>query len=241
MARDSVTEERERCHLHLLGCWDLRVSGETIELGVREQRLLALLALRGRRPRTYVAGTLWPNSTEDHALTSLRTAILRSRRAVPSILDVGRSNVALHPAVRVDVHDMLRVAEHGDGPVPNPKDSLAVLSAGDLLPGWYDDWVLFEKERLQHLRLRALETLGASQLASGHPDLALAAALEAIAVEPLRETAHALVIRAHLATGNPSAAIHAFRHYRGRLQQELGIAPSRELADLVRPLLPARA
>jgi DNA-binding SARP family transcriptional activator len=226
--------ESGRLDLKLFGCWDLRVDGRIVDLGQREQRLLALLALRGRRTRPYVAGTLWPDSTEQRAQMSLRAAVLRSRQAVQGILEAGRTTVGLAPGVDVDVHRLLRAAGSGG----DPRATMAVMGADELLPGWYDDWVIFERERLQHVRLRALESLAESELDVGHHDLALEAALEAIAIEPLRESGHTIAIRAHLLAGNRSAAVREYRTYRDRLERELGIAPSPGLEELVRPLLP---
>lgn len=240
MPREGVTNGTGRLHLRLFGCWDLRVGGRVVKLGSREQRLLALLALRGRRPRSYVAGTLWPTSTETRAQNSLRAAVLRSRQAVPGILDAGRTTVALAPDVDVDVHEMVRVVESRHTLASDPPAVMAMLAAADLLPGWYDDWVLFERERLQHLRLRALESLAESELECGHHDLALTAALEAIAIEPLRESAHAIAIRAHLLAGNRSAAVREYHGYRARLERELGITLTLTLDDLARPFIPVQ-
>ncbi|HEU4515340.1 MAG TPA: bacterial transcriptional activator domain-containing protein [Nocardioidaceae bacterium] len=153
---------------------------------------------------------------------------------------MGRATVALAPAVVVDVHEVLRAVQNMHGNGSGSQETMALLMSGDLLPGWYDDWVLFEKERLQHVRLRALESLAESQLARGHADVALAAALEAVAIEPLRETAHSLTIRAHLLAGNRSAAVREYREYQAKMEQELGIALSLTLEDLARPLLPAQ-
>lgn len=229
-----------RVCLKLFGCWDLNVSGRSVELGSREQRLVALLALRGRRPRPYIAGTLWPTSTEPRAQASLRAAVLRSRQAVPGLLDAGRATVALAADVTVDVHELLHVTENGHGDTADPERTMALLVAGELLPGWYEDWVLFEKERLQHVRLRALESLAQRQLAAGRADLALAAALEAVTIEPLRESAHALTIRAHLLAGNRSAAVREYRRYKASLERELGITLTLSMDELSQPALPVQ-
>lgn len=240
MPPEGATNGYGMVHLRLLGCWGLRVSGREVEIGRREQRLVALLALRGRRPRPYVAGTLWPATTETRAQASLRAAVLHTRQAVPELLDVGRASVALAADVTVDVHEVLRAAADTCVSGTDSDETMALLMSGELLPGWYDDWVLFEKERLQHVRLRALESLAEAQLADGHPELALSAALEAMAIEPLRETAHSLAIRAHLLAGNRSAAVREYRQYRARMKQELGIALALTLEELARPLLPAQ-
>jgi DNA-binding SARP family transcriptional activator len=240
MLRGHAGTPHHRARLSLCGCWDLRVDGDQVELGGREQRVLALLALQGRRPRSQIAGTLWPDTTDERALTSLRAAVLRVRRAAPGLVDARRTTLALAPDVAVDVADLLHCAALVERErTVDPHDCVAVLSRADLLPGWYEDWVLFERERLQQVRLDALEALARAELAAGDAALALTAAHEAIAIEPLLESAHAIAIRAHLQAGNRSAALREYRAYRHRLRQVLAIEPSKELGELVaRPLIP---
>lgn len=243
MQGDHGTAATGRLELRLFGCFDLRVEGRSVEMGRREQKLVAFLALRGRRSRAYVAGMLWPDTSESRAMTSLRTAVLRSRRAVPGVLETGRTNLALAADLDVDVDRLLRCAadiERAAG-CGDAADALPTLASADLLPGWYDDWVLFEKQRLQHLRIRALESLAKQQLGLGQVDLALLAAQEAVALEPLRESAHALLLRAHLRAGNRAAAVRAYEDYRQQLRHELGIGPSLELGRLLQPgVVPAQ-
>ena len=232
----AVTVAASRLQLRLFGCFDVQVEDHSVEIARREQRLLAFLALRGRRPRSYVAGVLWPDTPEHRALASLRAAVLRCRKLVGDVLEVGRTSLALSPEVSVDVSDLLDwVAGLGPWPDLGTRELLVRLVSADLLPGWYDDWVLFEKERLQHVRIRALEALAERELACGEPELALVASWEAAALEPLRESAHAIAIRAHLRAGNPAAAVREYEDFRRRLQTELAVAPSPELARLVRP------
>jgi DNA-binding SARP family transcriptional activator len=61
---------------------------------------------------------------------------------------------------------------------------------------------------------------------------AIQAALAAIRLEPLRESSHRCLIRTHLAEGNRSEAIRAYREYADRLERELGIDPSPLLREL---------
>lgn len=239
LADDALSILEAPVELRLFGCWDLRSrAAGSIELGRREQRLVALLALRGRRPRSQIAGTLWPDTTDERALTSLRSAVLRIRRSAGDLLLVGRSTLALADHVRVDVQEMVRCAADVEWETAgDPRHRLAMLRTADLLPGWYEDWVVFERERLQFLRLRALEEVARSALAVGHHDLALTAALDVIAVEPLRESAHAIAIRAHLLAGNRPGAVLEYQDYRRHLEQVLAIPPSREMDELLEPLL----
>ncbi len=235
---DTAPTLRDSLELQLLGSWDLRRGVGSVPLGVREQRLVALLALRGRRPRTQIAGTLWPDTTDGRASSSLRAAVLRVRRSAADLLDGGRSSLALAGHVHVDVDDVRRCATDVTAdPSGDAVRRVSILGHADLLPGWYEDWVVLERERLQHLRLRSLEAVARAALDRGEFDLALTAAIEAVAIEPLRESAHAIAIRAHLMAGNRASAVTEYRDYRHLLRNVLAITPSRELNDLLAPLL----
>ena len=107
---------------------------------------------------------------------------------------------------------------------------------GDLLPDWYDDWLQDEREGLRQTRLHALESLARRLSASGRHADAIQAALAAIRLEPLRETAHHTLIEIHLAEGNWSEACRQFQRCRRLLREELGVEPS----DSMRLLLESR-
>jgi len=222
-------------HLHLIGAFALWVDGRRVQLGRREERLIAFLGIRGSCHRPYVAGSLWPNSDESRALNSLRAAVLKVRRAAPDVLDVQGSTLSLQPSVEIDLADLVDCAEQvvrNDGCDAERAEQL--LGSGDLLPGWYDDWVLFERERLHHRRIRALESLALHELDHGHADLALAAARDAVELEPLRESARRLLIRSHVALGNRALAAGALAEYRRDLARDLGVEPSSEIMREVR-------
>jgi DNA-binding SARP family transcriptional activator len=228
------THLRRGPELQLLGWWDLRVQGLQVSLAHREQRLVALLALNGCRSRPHIAGTLWPDATESRALNSLRAAVLQTQRAVPGLLELGRGALGLRRDIRVDVHGVREFAEAIAEPGTRYlDDAIDTLVTADLLPGWYEDWVLYERDRLLHLRLRSLESLASNALKAGDAETAVAGARGALAIEPLRESALALVIRAHLLNNNRVEAIREYQAYRRRLRRELDIAPSSELTRIV--------
>jgi len=109
---------------------------------------------------------------------------------------------------------------------------------GELLPGWYDDWVLIERERHRQLSLHALEMICELLTAAGRFGPAVTAGLAAVREEPLRESAHRGLIQAYLAEGNPSEALRDYRLYEKLLWRELRLKPSGRLSELVSPLLP---
>jgi DNA-binding SARP family transcriptional activator len=237
MSAHARTMAAEPIRLQLLGWWSLTRDGHHIELAGREQRLTALVALRGSRPRVQLAGTLWPNTTEDHALASLRAAVLRTRRRAPGLLLVERTIIGISPKATVDVHELDRnlrwVTDVGDRVGHLRRATLTVLECEELLPGWYDDWVLYDRERLHQRRLRALEALASRALVRGELAMALDVARAATEIEPLAEAMRAVSIRARLDLGDRAGAIHEYDEYRRLLAHELGILPSPELAALV--------
>ena len=191
-----------------------------------EQRLLALLALRGPQPRTAIAGVLWPDSAEAQARGSLRSAIWRVRKSMPQALTGKCAYLALDGAVDVDANRLAQAAHHlmdrSDQDIETATTDFEFLAQTDeLLPGWYDDWVLIERERLYQLRLHALEAHAERLAARRRFADALEAAFTALAVEPYRESPHQLIARIHLAEGNVNEAIRTFRLYHRVVVEEL--------------------
>jgi DNA-binding SARP family transcriptional activator len=203
------------------------------------QRLLALLGLRDRAlTRASVAGTLWPDSSEDHAFSSLRSALGRLSRVARDAVLVTPLDLCLADRVAVDVRQSRALAHRllDPGAVLTASDissnAVSALSV-DVLPDWYDDWVLVEAEEWRQLRLHALEALADRLLDAGRFGEASGAALAAVRAEPLRETARAALIRVHLAEGNQSEALGEFGRYRALLQAELGLEPTPRLRELI--------
>jgi SARP family transcriptional regulator, regulator of embCAB operon len=222
-----MTATRTDWDLRLLGFWQLRLGGQTVSVGARQQRLIAALALLGARPRHLLAGVLWPESSERQAAASLRTILFRISHELPRLLADSRDPVALNAGVRTDLGRVRRLIEDIAHPGTEPvHDASEVLRNAELLPGWYDDWVIFEQERLQQQRMAALETLATRYLAQGNHGDALEAARASAAIEPLRESAQLIIVRSHLAADDRASAMRVFRDFRARLADELGVAPS---------------
>ena len=225
--------------MSLLESFELRCDGVPVPLPPTAQRLLAFLALR-KRPvlRGHVAGTLWLDADEDRAMANLRSSLWRLRRPGLHLVDARTDQLRLAPALRVDFQEGAALARRLlDGADGADVDSLdwAPL-AGELLPDWYDDWVLIERERYRQLGLHALEALAERRLAAGRCPAALQPALAAVSGEPLRESAHRILIRVHLAEGNPGEAIRQYRFYCTLMRERLGLGPSAQMRALVSTL-----
>ena len=226
---------RPGASLRLLGGWQLVVDGSDVRLSHREQRLTAFLGLSGERARPHVAGQLWPDSTDERALASLRRAVMQTQHARPGLLRVDRAFVGLDPEIEVDVAEVRLAAEVSELPESPEEQSrlLALLSGDELLPGWYDDWVLAERESLAQLRLRALDRISRQALDQGDLVLAIEAARCATDIEPHSEAACEVALRAHLARGDLAGAVAEFRRYREATWDNVGVAPSGRIVALV--------
>ncbi len=225
--------------LYLLGGFELRVDGRSIPIMMAPQRVVAFLALRDRSlARTYVSGTLWPDTAMVRANANLRSALWRLQRSCPIVIDASMQHLRLVPEVEVDLRSAVDIAhgllEPAVSPANGELDASARLQlSGDLLPDWDDDWLLMERERFHQLRLHALELLCERLSNSGRYAAAVDAGLAAVRGEPLRETAQMGLIRAYVAEGNHTEAVRQYVRYEQMLKDDLGIEPSAELRAVV--------
>ncbi|MFI2200057.1 BTAD domain-containing putative transcriptional regulator [Streptomyces sp. NPDC020192] len=222
--------------LRLLGQFRLECDAQPVELCRSGQRLLAFVALRRRVSRTVLAGTLWPEVTEDHARGSLRTALWKLPRGDQPLIRCSGDSLAAATALRVDVHAFTETALgvlQGRGPALTAQLPQGLLGGDDLLPGWDEEWVLLERDRLRQLRLHALDALAEALVREGRPALALEAAWESVRTEPLRESAHRAAVSAHLAEGNLMEAVRHYHSFRRLLREELGVEPSAQFARML--------
>ncbi len=222
----------------LLDGFELRCGGQRIELPLSSQRLVAFLALHNRPLlRLYVAGTLWIDVSEERSHANLRSALWRLRQSGYVVVEATPSHLQLGSGVEVDMHRVLALSRRLLRQVDGDFDGTDLR--GDLLPDWYDEWLGSERERVRQLRLHALEAVAEQFLADGRYGEAVEAGLTAVETEPLRESAHRVLVRVYLAEGNWSEALRQYCVFRKRLRDELGLLPSGQMEALVEPLVGA--
>jgi DNA-binding SARP family transcriptional activator len=223
-------------HVALLEGFELRLDGEVVELPLGAQRLIAFLALHNRPlQRSYVANSLWLDSNEERASANLRSALWRLHRNSRPVVDARGTQLRLLSDVSVDLHDATgRARRMLEEAAPTDFDEpFEIAAMGDVLPDWYEDWILVERERFRQLRLHALEALCERLTAAGRYAQAIEAGLGAVAGEPLRESAHRALICAYVAEGNAGEAIRQYRMCERLLREELGIDPSPQIRHLL--------
>lgn len=196
------------------------------------RRVVAHLAVRGPRElRGLVCAELWPDVPDERARANLRRALWQ--------LPVGWV-VANGPDLILDANvDIAKAREVANRAIRTGElswDEVELLSR-DLLPGWYEEWVLIEQESFHLLRVQALEKGCRTATIAGDYVLSTRAGFVAVQSEPLRESAVFALVEAHLGEGNRSLAIRRYRTYAKLLSDELRTLPGDALEQLVRPLI----
>lgn len=136
--------------VELLGGFDVSIGRQHPSWGLSTRRVLALLALR-RRPmgRDRVAGSLWPDISEERAQGRLRTALWRlgsdRHRFVMSIGD----RLSLEEGCGVDLEEAEDIGQElawGGLPLGEERSVLVEFFSRDLLPGWDEPWLVPHRE-----------------------------------------------------------------------------------------------
>lgn len=212
----------------------------------KSRDLFAFLALNGTRryPRDVLMGRFCGDAPERVARKHLRTDLWRIRTVVEqgaargSCLHVEGDQVAFNIDgghwVDVDVFERRLDAagpDRGGALAAEGAEALreaVALYGGDLLDGVYDDWCLFERERLRLRYVTALERLMRHHGERGDWAEAALHGQRLLACDPLREHVHRDLMRFYAHMGDPAAALRQFAVCERLLRQELDAEPTRE-------------
>ncbi len=220
--------------VRLLGRFDVRLDGQSIEIASRlAQSLLAYLVLNpgAAHRREQLAGLLWPDASESHARGSLRQALWLIRQAIERqrpYLIADKLTVAFDPTSGFWLDAAVLDREVGEQWTPD--DLIAALSVygGELLPGFYDDWVVLERERLRAVFERKMQLLIDRLVEEGRwPDV-LAWGERWIAHGQVPEAAYRALMIAHGSLGNLASVAAVYARCVEALRAELGVEPSEQ-------------
>ncbi|MEL7156063.1 MAG: AAA family ATPase, partial [Actinomycetota bacterium] len=239
--------------VQMLGGFDLEVEGQTLPpLSSRSAAsLLAFLALNRDRPHTrdLLAGRFWSDLAEDVARRRLSNALWRIKSTMSDALgdlelvQATKANIRINPEVelRIDVEefanslDELERRRQVDPRGVTAADLAAVVDGyrGDLMAGYYHDWVEMPRKQIGNRYLDAVSQLVRMYSGAADYEPALRYAQVLVAAEPLVEEWQRDVIRLYALNGQPSAAEQHFARYADALKAELGGTPSRETLELL--------
>ncbi|HZP83417.1 MAG TPA: bacterial transcriptional activator domain-containing protein [Chthonomonadaceae bacterium] len=159
-----------------------------------------------------------------------------------AVLRADRFSVGLNPAaVTTDVLEFERALQQSAQADSAAERTQLLAQAADLyqerlLPGYYEDWIGIEQERLSGLFFEGVTRLITHLEARGDLSAALHYARRAVRADALREEAHKALMRLLAASGQPGAALRQYREMERLLHAGLGVEPSAPLRALARQI-----
>ena len=240
---------RSGVDLLVLGPVEVRNQGEPVSIGGPKQRsILALLVAEAGHPVSVdrIIDDVYGEDAPEGARRSVQTLVSMIRRELGDIIKQAGGGYVLE--VDAAAIDAVRFENEVRSALPtvetDPEKAATVLR--NALAMWrghpyadIDSRAVLEPEitRLRELRLTALEARIDADLALGrHRELT--GELEALTVEhPLREKFRAQHMLALYRSGRQTEALRGFERTRSYLADEIGITPSKELADLEQRIL----
>jgi DNA-binding SARP family transcriptional activator len=223
----------------------------------KAQELFCYLLLNGQRPqpRELLADLLWGDNPNAQAKKSLRQTLWQLQAALGAyarqggdrILLVGAEWVQLSPEATLwlDVGEFERACtavqgQHGaelESALADQLRAAVELYRGDLLEGWYQDWCLYERERLESMYLGALDKLMAFCEATGEFEAGLSYGARALRHDRARERTHRQLMRIYYRAGDRAAALRQYQRCVSALSADLDTQPSRPTVDLYQQIL----
>jgi DNA-binding SARP family transcriptional activator/predicted ATPase len=218
----------------------------------RLQSLIAYLILHGDtpQPRERLAFTLWPASRESQARTNLRQLLHNLKRALPAecksletdhftvqwrqdatcAVDVVEFQAALAEAAAA------RIAKDSGKEIQS-LSAAAQLYEDDLVPAIYDDWLIPLREEYKRQISEALHRLASIFEEQHDYAQAIPWADRLVALDPLGEAHHQLLIRLHAANNDRASALRAYHQCMRVLRREMGVEPGAATQELFERIL----
>lgn len=200
--------------------------------------------------REVITDIFWSESDPRNARTCLNTTLWRLRSALGSrcppdhYLLIERDQIRFNPDSDYwfDAAEFERrfILTRGTKPADFAESQRSALEEavqlykGDFLEGFYDDWCLYERERLLQIFLKVLANLMVFHGAKGQYDEAIAYGQRILAIDPLREETHRQIMRYYQLAGRRAEALQQFAACRSILRKELDIEPMPETVVLYR-------
>lgn len=228
--------------------------GDELAVGLdsgKDQELLSYLLIRRDRchPREALAALLWGETSTEKSRKYLRQALWHVQTALdsdqstdPPVLTVAHDWVQLNlqSEVTLDVAllEQAFASAHGvpgqdlDRAQAETLKNAVDLYKGDLLEGWYQDWCLFERERLQNIHLSILEKLLIYSEARGEYEAGQSYGSMILQFDRARESTHRHLMRLHYLAGNRTGALRQFERCARALEEELGVTPQKSTLAL---------
>jgi DNA-binding SARP family transcriptional activator len=230
--KKNIQSDMSKLEVHLLGQFSVLKDEEAVEIPSRPaQSLFAYLAMSAGtvHRREKLAGLLWPEASESNARSNLRHALWRLRKAVGDEYFLA-DKISIAFNAEADHWMDTALLEGEDGRVGSTRNLLEDVSAygGELLPGFYDDWVILERERYRALFEKKVQSLLDRLIEENRWAEVLEWGERWIALGHAPEPAYRALMFAHCGLGDTAGMASTYQRCVKVLREELGVEPSEE-------------
>lgn len=246
-------------HISLFGKFCARRDGQILEgfdaRKVQELFCYLLLHRDHALSRETLASMLWPETTTALSKKSLRQTLWQLQSALAPqdetsherILLVEPDWIQLNP--EADLWLDVAVLEHAfelvqkipgkelDTQHAQMLQNVVQLYRGPLLEGWYQDWCLYERERLQSMYLTLLDKLMGYCEARRDYETGLLYGMRILCYDRARERTHRRLMRLHYLNGDRASALRQYEQCSATLEEELNVSPSKGTVAIYQQIL----
>lgn len=205
-------------------------------------------------PRETLASILWPETTTTQSKKNLRQALWQLQSALGSqseptkdrLLIVNPDWVQLNSEADLwlDVAEFEQVfnlvqktpGQEMDSSIAQLLEKTVQLYQGPLLEGWYQDWCLLERERLQSMYLAMLDKLMSFSEVHYDYETGLLYGMRIMCYDRARERTHRRMMRLFYLLGDRAEALRQYERCAAALDEELGISPSKSTQALYKQI-----
>jgi predicted ATPase/DNA-binding SARP family transcriptional activator len=221
--------------IYLLGQFKLQWDDKTIELPSRPaQSLMAYLALNAgiTQRREKLASLLWPEATEKNARSYLRQSLWRIRKSLQEnslesdeyfLVNEIEITFINQPKIWIDAGLILNRSTSLQS---DELSKIVNLYRGELLPGFYEEWVAMERDRLEAAFHEKMNLLIEKLIQERHWAEVLKWSEDWIRHGQSPEPAYRSLMRAYAGLGNQSMVNSTYQRCVETLKGELGVEPS---------------
>jgi len=235
-----------RFDAQVLGGFGLSKEGEDVK-ALHAERLLLFLSylfvhFDSTSSRKQISFLFWADSTEEQARTNLRNILHHLRKALPeleSILEVDAQFIRVHPNANLSLDirsfkSLLASAKMSKTDAERIGYLQEAISyyRGELLPGFYDDWILAAREECHQAYVNALFGLSRLYEDARQYAEAIQAVNRLLRVDALNESAYLQLMRLHALNDDRAGALQVYHTCSTVLMRELGVEPSVEIRRL---------
>lgn len=232
--------------IRLLGQFDLKYNSAPVEIPSRSaQSLLSYLLLNTGivHRREKLAGLLWLDATEANARSYLRKALWQARKSL-AFDTPGGGEYLLADDISITFNTNADYWLDADALKDKKAEAMSVeelieaVSAyqGELLPGFYEEWVSLERERLQAIFENKMQVLLDRLVEQRRWAETLDWGERWIALGSMPEPAYRALMVAHAALGNIAKVAATYERCVQTLREELGVEPSEQTIALFEEL-----